>query len=1178
MPDFVHLHCHTQYSLLDGASDIEKMMLKAAESEMKGVALTDHGNMFGAFKFVAEAEKHNLKPMVGCEFYLVEDRHKRVFSNARGEKDNRYHQLLLAKNKQGYENLSKLCSLGFIEGLYGKFPRIDKELLLQYHEGIIATSCCIGAEIPQAIIHGDLEKAENLIKWWVDLLGDDFYIEIQRHAGLENIDGLGISQEDVNQHLIRFAKKYNLRVIATNDSHYINEEDAATHDILLCVNTGVKITDENRFRFSSNEYFFKTKEEMAARFSDIPEALDNTLHVFDKIDTLKLKRDILLPKFPIPPGFDSPTTYLRHLVYEGALHRYGELTAQVTERLDFELKIISDMGFEGYFLVVQDFIKAARKLGVAVGPGRGSAAGSAVAYCLTITNIDPIRYRLLFERFLNPERISMPDIDIDFDDFGREKVINYVVDKYGKNQVAQIITFGTMAAKSAIRDVARVLDLPLSDSDRIAKYLPNKPGFKFKHILGKSLKEISDAFNSDDVANILKFNEISEQEKQGLETETVKRAIQLEGNIRNSGIHAAGIIIAPDDITKYIPVCTAKDSDLLVTQFDGSVVESAGMLKMDFLGLKTLSIIADAITNITDRYGKDKHIDPDDIPLDDAATYELFQRGDTIGIFQFESDGMRKHLKDLKPTNIEDLIAMNALFRPGPMDNIPSFINRKHGREKIEYPHEWLEDMLKPTYGIMVYQEQIMECARIMADFSLGKADSLRRAMGKKKAHEMEKNRKEFIEGAAKKNIPEEKSGEIFDIMEKFAQYGFNRSHAAAYSVLAFQTAYLKAHYPAEFLASVLTHNKNNLETVNFFLKECKRLGIEVLGPDINESKQDFTVNAAGQIRFGLAALKGVGEGPVAEILREREENGPFKDIFDMVERLNLRNINKKCLESLVLGGGFDCFTDIDRPQYFASSGKYESFLEAIVKYGNTYKEQQQSKVVSLFAEMEENFISKPEIPEAEAWPLIEKLEKEREMTGIYISGHPLDDFKAEVENFTNTSLANIEGKNIPKIKFAAIVTAASFGTDKKGYQMGNFVLQDYTGSFNLRLFSGDFEKFGQYFKYGNVVFVEGHWKARFKGDGQIFNLTNVSMLSDVAGNMTETITIRLDTSQINAEQIVKLDKIFSRKTGKQKLRFTLHNPLENISLQMSSTERKVTIDTHFLSELDKLGYEFSLS
>ena len=1176
MPDFVHLHCHTQYSLLDGASSISKMMEKAALNEMKGVALTDHGNMFGAFKFVAEAEKNKLKPIVGCEFYLVEDRHKKVFSNAKGEKDRRYHQLLLAKNRTGYENLSKLCSLGFIEGMYSKYPRIDKELLLKHHEGIIATSCCIGAEIPQAILERNLEKAENLVKWWLDLLGEDFYIELQRHSGLENIDDKGISQEDVNQQLLAFARKYNIKVIATNDSHYVEEADAAPHDILLCVNTGSKINDLDRFSFPSNDFYFKTKEEMSLRFSDVPFAVDNTIEIFDKVETINLKRDILLPNFPLPPGFNTQAAYLRHLVFEGAKQRYRELNAEVTERLEHELKIISGMGFEGYFLVVQDFIKAARKLGVAVGPGRGSAAGSAVAYCLTITNIDPIKYRLLFERFLNPERISMPDIDIDFDDYGRQQVIDYVVDKYGRDQVAQIITFGTMAAKSSIRDVARVLDLPLSDSDRLAKLVPTKPNTKFKDIIGKTSKEISESFGGDDASNIMKLNEILA--KDDLEGQTLRMAIQLEGSARNSGIHAAGIIIAPDDIKKYIPVCTSKESELLVTQFDGSVVENAGMLKMDFLGLKTLTIIRDAIQNIVERHGEDKRIDPDNIPLDDEKTYELFQRGDTVGIFQFESEGMQKYLKDLKPTSMEDLIAMNALYRPGPMDYIPLFVNRKHGREKTEYPHEWLEDMLKPTYGIMVYQEQIMEAARIMADFSLGKADSLRRAMGKKKAEEMQKNREEFIKGASSKGVPVEKSGEIFDIMEKFASYGFNRSHAAAYSVVAFQTAYLKAHYPAEFMASVLTHNKNNTETIYFFLRECKRMGLTVLGPDINESKSDFTVNKAGQIRFGLTALKGVGKGPIDEILKEKAAKGTFTNIFNFVERLNLRTINKRCLDSLVLGGALDCFTDVDRAQYFAPSGKHESFIEAVLKYGNTYKEQAQNHTISLFGDMEENYLVKPEIPVTPPWPLIERLEKERETTGIYLSGHPLDDYKAEVANFTNCTLANIDNFRASKIKIAAIITNASNRVDKKGNPMGSYTLQDYTGSFDLTLFREDYHKFGHLFKHGNALYIEGQWKPRYNNDGMIFSILSVSLLSEVAASMTDSLTVKIPVSEIDTARIEKLDKLFSKKTGKQRLKFNVFDPLENITLQMLSTERKVNVDTEFLSQLEELGFDFSLS
>ncbi len=1013
MPEFLHLHCHTQFSLLDGASDIGSMMDKAVADGQKGVALTDHGNMYGAFKFVAEANKRGLKPIVGCEFYLVEDRHKKSFSKVKGERDKRFHQLLLAKDQAGYENLAKLCSLGFIEGMYSKFPRIDKELLLQYKDGLVATSCCIGAEIPQAIMHGKLEKADELVRWWLDLFGEDFYIELQRHRGLENIDGLGISQEDINQELIKFARKYDIKIIATNDSHYIEEEDFKWHDILLCVNTGSKLNDEGRFNFPSSDFYFKTQAEMNMLFNDIPEAIDNTMEIFDKIQAPKLKRDILLPNFPLPTGFKNQPDYLRYLVYEGAKIRYGEITQVVTERLDLELKIIKDMGFDGYFLIVQDFIKAARDMGVSVGPGRGSAAGSAVAYCLTITNIDPIHYNLLFERFLNPERISMPDIDIDFDDYGRQQVIDWVIDKYGKTQVAQIITFGTMAAKSSIRDVARVSDLPLPQADRIAKLVPARPGTKLRKIFGKTIKQLSPDWQADELAAIEQLHNIEKQDD--LEGETVRMAQKVEGAVRNTGIHAAGVIIAPDDITKFIPVCTSKDTDLFVTQFDGSVVEDAGMLKMDFLGLKTLSIIKDAIQNIVDRYGEERRIDPDEIPLDDKKTFELFQRGDMVGIFQFESEGMRKHLRELKPTDIEDLIAMNALYRPGPMQYIPNFVDRKHGRETVVYPHEWLEGILKPTYGIMVYQEQIMQTAQIMADYSLGQADMLRRAMGKKKLKEMEKHRKIFKEGAGKKGVSEENAMQIFDDMEKFASYGFNRSHAAAYSVVAFQTAYLKTHFPAEYMASVLTHNKTQITNLNFFLRECKRMGLEVLVPNVNESNLNFAVNKKGQIVFGLSALKGVGEGPVEALMKERETK-PFISVFDMMRRLDLRSVNKKSMESLVLGGGLDLFPDIARAQYFAPSGKYDTFLEHLLKYGNAYQAQKAQSVNSLFGDSEEIMIQEPDVPQVKPWTLIEKLTKEKDVTGIYISGHPLDDYRVEVENYTTCTLDRIndfKGQNI---------------------------------------------------------------------------------------------------------------------------------------------------------------------
>ncbi|NNE28856.1 MAG: DNA polymerase III subunit alpha, partial [Saprospiraceae bacterium] len=769
MPDFVHLHCHTQYSLLDGASDIGKMMDKAVADGQRGVALTDHGNMFGAFKFVAEAEKRNIKPIVGCEFYMVEDRHIKSFSKSRGEKDVRYHQLLLAKNQKGYENLSKLCSLGFVEGLYSKFPRIDKELLEKYHEGIIGTSCCLGAEIPQAILHGKLDEAEKKLKWWIDLLGEDFYIELQRHKGLENIDGLGVSQEDINQQLLIFADKYNVSVIATNDSHYIDEDDAPSHDILLCVNTGSLREEEKRFKFPSSDFFFKTQSEMNHLFKDVPFAVDNTMAIFDKIETLSLKRDVLLPAFPIPKKFKSQNEYLRHLTYDGARHRYGQISPEIKERLDFELKVIEQSGYPGYFLIVQDFTNTARKMGVSVGPGRGSAAGSAVAYCTGITNVDPIKYDLLFERFLNPERISMPDIDIDFDDEGRSKVIDYVIEKYGKNQVAQIITYGTMAAKLSLRDVGRVLDVPLGEVDRVTKTFPHALGAKLADVLHKGdvAPKLKERLNTEDLERAYQFRDLAKGKDHV--AEAIELAAKLEGSIRNTGIHACGIVITPDDITKYIPVSVAKDSDLLVSQFDNSVAEDAGLLKMDFLGLKTLTIIKEAIRIIKQTRGIE--IDADHIPLDDPTTYALFQKGDTVGIFQYESGGMQKHLKDLVPDKFEDLIAMNALYRPGPMAYIPNFVARRHGREKITYDLPDMEEYLAETYGITVYQEQVMLLSQKLAGFTKGEADMLRKAMGKKKKKLIDEMFPKFLEGCEKNGHPENVVKKIWKDWEAFASY-----------------------------------------------------------------------------------------------------------------------------------------------------------------------------------------------------------------------------------------------------------------------------------------------------------------------------------------------------------------------------------------------------------------------
>ena len=1153
MPDFSHLHCHTQYSLLDGAANITQMFKKAEADGMKAVALTDHGNMFGAFKFVAEASKFNIKPIVGCEFYLVKDRHKKQFTKE--DKDNRNHQLMLAKNATGYKNLAKLTSLGYIDGLYSKWPRIDKELIEKYHEGIIATSCCLAAEIPQAILTKGEAEAEELLKWWIDLFGEDFYIELQRHD-LEE-------QKKVNEVLLKFAKKYQLKVIATNDSHYVDQEDSVAHDILLCVNTGELQSKpihkgsgfgskEFRFGFPNNEFYFKTQAEMNQLFSDVPEAIDNTNEIVDKVEQLTLTRDILLPNFPLPPEFTNEDDYLRHLTYEGAKSskRYGEITSEIEERIDHELGIIKTMGFAGYFLITADMINAGRDLGVMIGPGRGSAAGSVVAYALGITNIDPIKYSLLFERFLNPERISMPDIDTDFDDQGRQKVIDYVVEKYGYNQVAQIITYGTMAAKMAIKDVSRVRDLPLGEANALAKLVPDKPGTT----LEKAFKEVPE------LEDIRKEN----SEKGFI----LNMAKKLEGSVRSTGIHAAGVIIAPDDLTNYIPVSTSKDSNLLVTQFDGKVIEDAGMLKMDFLGLKTLSIIKDALALIKKNTGKE--IDIDNISLEDPKTFELYQRGDTIGTFQFESDGMRKHLQVLKPTNIEDLIAMNALYRPGPMEFIPNFINRKHGKEKVEYPHELLEPILKNSYGIMVYQEQIMQTAQILGGYTLGQADLLRRAMGKKKLDEMARQKEIFVAGAKEKhNIDRKKAEEVFGVMEKFAAYGFNRSHSAAYSVVAYQTAYLKAHYPAEYMASVLTHNQNNIEKITFFLDECKKQNIPVLGPHINESSMDFSVNKSGEIRFGLGAIKGSGEAAVEAIISEREANGPFTDIFNFAERVNLRAVNKKTFESLAMAGAFDCFEGINRRQYLWQDGDQPSGIELAVKYGSNFQNDKNAAQHSLFGGDSGVEIPKPKFPVCEPYSDIEKLKIEKEVVGFYISGHPLDEYKIDIEQFCTCTVDQYLNYKNQNIRVAGIVTKFSERISKRGAPFGLFSIEDYNGTLNMAMFGEDYMKNRHMLQIGGFVYLLGRVEERYNSPGEWeFRPRVIQLLSNVREQYTKGIALQVEVSNLTPELVDKIEMLAHENPGKCKFIVTLYSQEESLQVELLSKKYLVAPTNSLLNGL----------
>lgn len=1112
MCDFAPLHCHTQYSLLDGAADVDAMVKKAKADNMPAVAITDHGNMFGAFKFFAACKKHGVKPILGCEVYVVEDRFNKKFT--RDNKDKRYHQLLLAKNEIGYRNLMKIVSTGFIDGIYMDFPRVDKSIIKEYHEGIIATSCCVGAEVPQTMILKGVEEAEKVFLEWLEIFGDDYYIELQRH-GIENLDKSGWSQEAINQELLRFAKKYNVKVIATNDSHYVDQKDSEAHDILLCLQTGKDFNDPDRFKFENDRFFFKTQYEMKELFKDVPFAIENTLDIAEKVQPLNLQRDILLPAFKLPVGFTNQDEYLKFLTFEGAKKRWGDiLPIHVIERLDFELKTIQHMGFPGYFLIVQDFIFEGKKLGVSIGPGRGSAAGSAVAYAIGITNVDPIKYNLLFERFLNPERISMPDIDIDFDDEGRQRVIDYVVDKYGKNQVAQIITYGTMAAKSSIKDVGRVLKVPLSETDRMSKLVPERP----KITLAEAFKEVEDL-------NKMRANPMTQH--------TLKLAEDLEGSIRNRGIHASAVIIAPDDIVNYVPVCTSKDADLLVTQFDGSVIESAGMLKMDFLGLKTLTILKDALKLIEKNH--QIKINLDTIPLDDKKTFELYQRGDTIGTFQFESAGMQKYLRDLKPDKFDDLIAMNALYRPGPMDYIPNFAARKNGKEQVTYDLPEMKEYLEETYGITVYQEQVMLLSQKLAGFSKGKADELRKAMGKKDRAKLDSLKPLFIEGCKNNNLNEKTCEKIWVDWEKFASYAFNKSHSTCYAFVAFQTAYLKAHYPAEYMAAVLSHNMSDIKQINFFLSECRRMNVHTLGPDINESDVKFSVNKAGEIRFALSAIKGVGEAAVTDILLEREKNGSFKNIFDLTKRINSRTVNKKNIESLAQAGAFDGFPNTHRAQYFHKYKDESSFIELAIKFGNNVKEQSASSAFSLFGNTADAEIPEPDMPNTPPWVSFEKLQKEKEVTGIYISGHPLDDFEMEIKNYTNTTFDEIEIFRDKDITVACMVSSVTKRIDKKGRPWAIVTMEDMDSTMELAFFSEDYNKYLAYLEQGNRLYIKGFYKKSFRDPEKYeIKINQIEFLQDVLEKYSKNIQVLIHYKNLDDVLVERIYKLVSKNQGKK--------------------------------------------
>ena len=1183
--NFCHLHNHTQFSMLQSTIKITDLVNLTYKNNMNAVAMTDLGNMMGAFRFISEVKKVNLKideenksldekkqhikPIVGCILNVCEDRLNKNY------RDNGYQMVFLAKNKKGYDNLSKLSSLGYTEGFY-YVPRVDKELLLEYKSDLIVLSGNLYGEISSKILKVGKAEAEQSLKWWRKNFKDDFYLEINRH-----------NQQDenaVNKVLLSLSAQYNIKLIATNSTYYLQKNEADAHDILLCVRDGEKLATPKgrgrgfRYGLTNDQYYFKTSAEMKDLFSDIPQSIKNINDLIKKITPFDLSNEVQLPKFQIPKEFNNNSEngseeneYLKYLTYQGAIKRYGKVSDELNERIEFELETIKNTGYPGYFLIVEDFIRKAREMNVSVGPGRGSAAGSVVAYCLWITNIDPIKYDLLFERFLNPDRISMPDIDIDFDDIGRNKVINYVIEKYGENQVAQIITYGTMAAKSSIRDTARVLDLPLGDADRIAKLVPNMA--KLSSIFETNHKELRNKFRADDLDKINQLLSISQADN--LESETIKHARLLEGTLRNTGIHACGVIITPDDIKNYVPIATAKDSDLYVTQFDNAVVEQAGLLKMDFLGLKTLTLIKDTVKIVKAKYGIE--LDPDNFPIDDEKTFDLFKRGDTVGIFQYESPGMQKHLKDLKPTVFEDLIAMNALYRPGPMEYIPSFIKRKHGDEKIIYDLPEMEEILKDTYGITVYQEQVMLLSQKIGDFSKGEADILRKAMGKKQKEVLDKMKPKFLENSQRKGFKVDKVEKIWKDWEAFASYAFNKSHSTCYAWIAYQTAYLKANYPAEYMASVLSNNMRDIKNVTFFMAECKRMKLQVLGPDVNESYYKFSVNKNNEIRFGMGAIKGVGASAVKAIVSERKNNGNYRSVFDFTQRVDLRAANKKAIDSLAAAGAFDSF-GIFRSQYFHDNGDGVSFIEKIIKHGNKFQENVNSAQVSLFTDSADLKVMSPEVPKIDAWPAIEKLSKEKEVIGIYISGHPLDDFKLEMQSFCNGDVSAFKSPReflLKEISIAGVVTEVEHKVSRQGKGWAFFTVEDYVDSFTFRIFGEEYLRFKHFLNLNNFLhiktkIVEG-WKNKetgLNGEPRIQYL-NFRLLQDVVNTMAKKLSIQLDIKEIEDEKIELINSLLKNHSGNNNLSFQVFDNDEKIMVDLDSQKQKIDISSDLLSKLD---------
>ena len=1231
MEDFIHLHVHTYYSILDGQSPVQKIVDKAVANGMRGMAITDHGNMFGVKELYNYCNKINgklkdegkepFKPIFGCEMYVA---HRRKSDRVKEKGDmGGYHLIVLAKNYKGYKNLIKLVSRAWVDGYYMR-PRTDREDLEKYHEDLIVCSACIAGEVPSKILKGDMAGAREALEWYKRVFGDDYYLELQRHEVKDphqraNRETFPLQQR-ANKELINLAREYGVKLVCTNDCHFVDQDNAEAHDHLLCLATGKDLDDPNRMLYSKQEWF-KTREEMNAIFSDVPEALSNTLEILDKVEFYSIDHAPIMPFFPIPEEFGteeetrkriSPeelfrefTTdengneimsheeaekkikklggldklyrikfeadYLSKLAYDGAKRLYGDpLTDEVHERIKFELHIMKTMGFPGYFLIVQDFINSARdELGVMVGPGRGSAAGSVVAYCLGITKIDPIKYDLLFERFLNPDRISLPDIDTDFDDDGRGKVLEWVEDKYGHDKVAHIITYGTMATKNSIKDVARVEKLPLDVSNRLCKAIPDKLPDGMKMNLPNAIKCVPELRDAEASANPLLAN-------------TIKYAKMLEGTVRGTGIHACGTIICRDAISEWVPVSTAEDKSdpghkLLATQYDGHVIEETGLIKMDFLGLSTLSIMKETVENI--RLTQGFTLDLDTIPIDDELTYKLYQEGRTIGTFQFESAGMQKYLRELRPTVFEDLIAMNALYRPGPMDYIPSFIARKNGKEEIKYDIPCMEKYLKDTYGITVYQEQVMLLSRQLANFTRGESDALRKAMGKKKKAIVDAMKPKFIEGGKKNGHDPKVLEKIWADWEKFASYAFNKSHATCYSWVAYQTAYLKAHYPAEFMAGNMSRCISDITKITKLMSECQSMGIPCLGPDVNESQRKFSANKKGEVRFGLSAIKGMGDAAAVNIIAEREKNGPYKDIFDFVQRVNLSAVNRKAMESLALSGGFDSF-GIRREQYFGVNAKGDTFVETLLRYGQVYQSEQSSMQNSLFGDMGGVEITTPPVPNAEQWSTMELLKKERELVGIYLSAHPLDDYAVVLNHLCNLKCTQVgremdkkELSKFEELSFGGIVTSVSSRWTKTNKPFGIVTIEDFDGAGEIALFGEEWTKWQSMLQEEYPVYITAKCQQRFRNNPDAYDLVikKIEFLSDVKDKSIDKFTIYIDSTLFADSCMTDLETMLRSNTGHVPLYFNIHDIEHNTNIEMFCRNVAVDVNKKLLSFLDEM-------